>query len=53
LNKTDIKEVENWYARRYSKLVEAQKANLKEQGKPIDYLELYEELEEEGEVTTK
>lgn len=28
LNKDDIQEVENWYARRYPKLVAAQKANL-------------------------
>ncbi len=28
LNKDDIQEVENWYARRYPKLAAAQKANL-------------------------
>jgi hypothetical protein len=28
LNKDDIKEVENWYVRRYPKLAAAQKANL-------------------------
>jgi hypothetical protein len=47
LNEQDIQEVENWYARRYPLLVEAQKENLAEQGKSTDYLELYEELEEE------
>ncbi len=29
LNEDDIKEVENWYARRYPKLVAAQRENLK------------------------
>ena len=28
LNKDDIQEVDNWYVRRYPKLVAAQKANL-------------------------
>src|SRR5699024_4327323 len=50
LNKNDIREVENWYARRYPRLVEAQKENLAEQGKPTDYLELYEMVEEDKEV---
>jgi len=50
LNKYDIREVENWYARRYSKLVAAQKKNLAKQGKPTDYLELYEMVEEGEEV---
>jgi hypothetical protein len=49
LDNNDIKEVENWNARRYSKLVKAQKENLAKQGKPIDYIELYAELEEEAE----
>jgi hypothetical protein len=47
--KLDILEVENWYARRYPKLVQAQKENLKVLGKPTDYVELYEEVEEEAE----
>lgn len=46
----EIEEVENWYARRYPKLVEAQKENLTKQGKPTDYLELYAELEKKVEL---
>ncbi len=46
LNKHDIREVENWYARRYPKLVAAQKENLRELGKSDDYLELYREVGE-------
>ncbi len=45
LNKHDIREVENWYARRYPKLVAAQKENLRNLGKSDDYLELYREIE--------
>ncbi len=41
LNAEDVQEVENWYARRYTKLSEAQKANLRALGKSDDYLELY------------
>lgn len=41
LNGEDILEVENWYARRYPKLSNAQKANLRTLGKTDDYLELY------------
>jgi hypothetical protein len=41
LNKTDIAEVENWYARRYPKLSAAQKANLRKLGKSDDYSVLY------------
>ena len=41
LNADDVQEVENWYARRYSKLSAAQKANLRKLGKSDDYLELY------------
>jgi hypothetical protein len=41
LNAEDVLEVENWYARRYPKLVAAQKANLRALGKSDDYLELY------------
>ncbi len=41
LNAEDVQEVENWYARRYPKLSEAQKANLRALGKSDDYLELY------------
>ena len=41
LNYEDVQEVENWYARRYSKLSAAQKANLRALGKSDDYLELY------------
>lgn len=41
LNKEDIQEVENWYARRYPKLSAAQKSNLRALGKSDDYLELY------------
>ena len=42
LNAEDIAEVENWYARRYPKLSQAQKANLRKLGKNDDYLTLYE-----------
>lgn len=42
LDKDDVEEIEKWYARRYPKLVEAQKANLRKLGKSDDYLELYE-----------
>jgi hypothetical protein len=42
LNAEDIEEVENWYARRYPKLSQAQKANLRQLGKSDDYLQLYE-----------
>lgn len=41
LTAEDVEEVENWYARRYSKLSEAQKQNLRNLGKSDDYLELY------------
>lgn len=41
LNAEDVKEVENWYARRYPKLSAAQKANLRALGKSDDYLQLY------------
>ncbi|MCY7331106.1 MAG: BREX-1 system adenine-specific DNA-methyltransferase PglX [Pseudanabaena sp. CAN_BIN31] len=41
LNAEDIEEVENWYARRYPKLSQAQKANLRQLGKSDDYLQLY------------
>ena len=41
LNKENIQEVENWYARRYPKLSAAQKQNLRNIGKSDDYLELY------------
>ena len=41
LSPEDVLEVENWYARRYSKLSVAQKANLRALGKSDDYLELY------------
>lgn len=41
LTAEDVQEVENWYARRYSKLSSAQKANLRALGKSDDYLELY------------
>ncbi len=41
LNAEDIKEVEDWYARRYPKLSAAQKANLRALGKSDDYLSLY------------
>jgi hypothetical protein len=37
----DVIELENWYARRYPKLVAAQKANLAALGKPTDYVEIY------------
>ena len=40
LNAEYVQEVENWYARRYSKLSAAQKANLRALGKSDDYLEL-------------
>ena len=41
LSADDVQEVENWYARRYPKLSNAQKANLRALGKSDDYLELY------------
>jgi hypothetical protein len=41
LNAEDVQEVENWYARRYTKLSAAQKANLRALDKSDDYLELY------------
>ncbi|MDR0437140.1 MAG: hypothetical protein LBH22_02420 [Bacteroidales bacterium] len=41
LSPEDVKDVENWYARRYTKLSDAQKRNLRELGKSDDYLELY------------
>lgn len=41
LNAEDVKEVEDWYARRYPKLSAAQKANLRTLGKSDNYLELY------------
>lgn len=41
LNADDIQEVENWYARCYSKLSIAQKANLMALGRSDDYSELY------------
>ncbi len=41
LNAEDVQEVEAWYARRYPKLSQAQKANLRKLGKSDDYLELY------------
>lgn len=44
LNLNDIQEVENWYARRYPKLVAAQKRNLAALGKPTNYVEIYKEL---------
>jgi hypothetical protein len=44
LNYYDIQEVENWYARRYPKLVAAQKRNLAALGKPTNYIEIYREL---------
>lgn len=44
LNDDDIREVENWYERRYPKLVEAQKRNLRKLGKPDDYVEIYQRL---------
>jgi type I restriction-modification system DNA methylase subunit len=40
----DIQEIENWYARRYPKLVAAQKRNLAALGKPTNYIEIYREL---------
>ena len=46
LNEHDIREVENWYARRYPRLVAAQKENLRKLGKSDDYLELYGEVGE-------
>lgn len=46
LNEYDIREVENWYARRYPRLLEAQKENLRNLGKSDDYLELYREVGE-------
>ena len=44
LNWSDVQEVENWYARRYTKLVGAQKQNLKKLGKKTDYLEIYKDF---------
>jgi hypothetical protein len=41
LNAQDIEEVENWYARRYPKLSQAQKCNLRKLGKSDDYLVQY------------
>ena len=41
LSADDVLEVENWYARRYHKLSNAQKNNLRALGKSDDYLELY------------
>jgi len=41
LNDEDVQEVEDWYARRYPKLLAAQKSNLRALGKNDDYLELY------------
>ena len=41
LTPEDVVEVENWYARRYPKLSEAQKRNLRNLGKSVDYLVLY------------
>jgi len=41
LQPEDVEEVENWYARRYPKLSEAQKQNLRCLGKSDDYLALY------------
>jgi hypothetical protein len=41
LNAEDVEEVENWFARRYTKLFVAQQANLRTLGKSDDYLELY------------
>ena len=41
LSADDVLEVENWYARRYPKLSNAQKNNLRALGKSDDYLELY------------
>lgn len=51
LNWADIREVENWYARRYPKLVTAQKKNLQNTGKPQDYIEIYKSfIEKYGDV---
>jgi hypothetical protein len=41
LNIEDIEEVENWHVRRYPKLSNAQKENLRKLGKSDDYLVLY------------
>lgn len=41
LNVEDVQEVESWYARRYTKLSAAQKANFRALGKSDNYLELY------------
>jgi len=41
LNWADIRELENWYERRYAKLVKAQKRNLAALGKPTNYIEIY------------
>lgn len=43
-NWKDIVEIENWYTRQYSKLVKAQKKNLKKLGIPTDYLTIYRQL---------
>lgn len=47
LNRDDIREIENWFARRYPKLSQAQKRNLQALGKPTDYVEIYKQLEKE------
>ncbi len=49
-NEDDIQEVENWYARRYTGLVLAQKENLRRLGKPTDYLKIYRALREQDKV---
>jgi hypothetical protein len=43
LTRSDVSEVETWYARRYPKLVEAQRKNLREAGKisPFEHWNLY------------
>jgi hypothetical protein len=41
LSPEDVEEVENWYARRYPRLSQAQKQNLRNLGKSDDYLVLY------------
>ena len=48
-NRDKFREVENWYARRYPRLVAAQKENLRKLGKSDDYLELYGEVGERTE----
>lgn len=50
LDEQDILEVENWYARRYSKLVAAQKKNLRDLGKSDNYLTLYQDVYDNMEV---